>query len=63
MQLSNIDTDDALLFGSLAMVAIGTLLVAATLSGNLALALGIALIVFGAPAFVVIFLAAGEAAK
>lgn len=58
MNLPKIATDDALLFGSLALVAIGTLLVTLSVTGNAALAVGLALIVFGAPSFVVTFLAA-----
>jgi hypothetical protein len=54
------DTDDLLLFGSLAMVAIGVLLVVASLSGHLALAVGAGLITFGLPSFLVTFMAAGE---
>lgn len=61
--MPKIATDDALLFGSLAMVAIGTLLVIVALTANVALAVGSALIVFGVPSFVVTFLAAAGEPK
>ena len=63
MNLPKIATDDALLFGSLALVAIGTLLVGVSLTANVALSVGAALIVFGVPSFVVTFLAAAEESK
>lgn len=61
--MPKIATDDALLFGSLGMVAIGTLLVIVALTANAALAVGSALIVFGVPSFAITFLAAAGEPK
>ena len=54
------DTEDLILFGSFAAVAIGALLVVAASAGNGFLAIGVGLIVFGVPSAIVTFLAAGE---
>lgn len=56
-------TEDLLLFGSLALTAIGVCLVVENLSHQISLAVGSAFIVFGLPSFFVIFLAAAEESK
>lgn len=63
MKLPKIDTDDALLFGSLAAFALGVTIVAASLTEHLGLAVGLGMIVFGAPSAVIAFLAAAEPPK
>ena len=55
------DTDDLLLFGSLALAAVGVTLVVFASTGDAVAALGAALLVFGVSAFLVTFMAAGEA--
>lgn len=55
-----IETDDALLFGSIGLAALGTALTAFSLTSNPILAVGLALIVFGAPTAVLVLLAAGD---
>lgn len=59
----NLPTEDVLLFGSLAMVAIGSALAVGSITGRGLLAFGVALIVFGIPAFVITFIAAAEEPK
>lgn len=56
--MTHINTDDLLLFGSLGVFAVGAALVAASTSGNAILSLGVAFIVFGLPAALIIFMAA-----
>ena len=53
------DSDDAFLFGSLGLVAVGCAMVVAATTSDAVLAIGVGLAVFGLPAFVVTFLAAG----
>lgn len=60
MNLPDIDPDDLFLFGSLALMAIGAAVVTVASTGQGWLAFGVALIVFGLPAFLVTFMAAGE---
>jgi hypothetical protein len=55
-----IAADDALLFGSLSLVAIGAALVTFTTTNDLLGALGVALVVFGVPSKLITLLAAGE---
>lgn len=55
-----IDNDDLVLFGSLASFAIGAALVTAGTTGEGWVAFGVALVVFGLPAFLIAFMAAGE---
>lgn len=54
------DADDALLFGSLALVALGLALVTFTTTQDALAALGVALVTFGAPSTLITLLAAGE---
>jgi hypothetical protein len=63
MNLSKIEADDVLLFSSLAMAAIGAALVTLTITDDFAAALGVALMVFGIPACLIVFMAAGEPSK
>jgi hypothetical protein len=63
MNLPKIATDDALLFGSLAAFALGVAFVVGAMTGDALLALGAALVGFGLPASVVIFMAAAEPSK
>lgn len=58
-----IETDDALLFGSVGILALGAALVTAATTGALLLALGAGLMVFGLPATVIVFLASSEEPK
>ncbi len=58
-----IATDDALLFGSLALAAIGAGFVTATTTGDILAAAGVALIVFGIPSALITFMAASEDTK
>ncbi len=58
-----IATDDVLLFGSLALAAIGAAFVTATTTGDILTALGVALIAFGVPSALITFMAASEEAK
>ena len=57
--MPKIAADDAFLFGSLGLLAIGCAMIVAASTGDAWLAIGVALAVFGLPAFVVTFLAAG----
>lgn len=52
------DTDDLLLFGSLALVAIGTSLVTFTTTQDPVAAIGVLFVVFGLPSAVISLLAA-----
>ncbi|MCA1570829.1 MAG: hypothetical protein LC798_11030 [Chloroflexi bacterium] len=56
----NIDTDDLLLFGSLALVAVGSALVVAALTEHVLLACGTGMIGFGLPTALITLLAARE---
>lgn len=60
MKLPKIDIDDLMLFGSLALVAVGAALVTAETTGSLLLAFGVLCVAFGLPTAVVAFLAAAE---
>jgi hypothetical protein len=60
MRLPKIAPDDLLLFGSLALVAIGLALVTLTTTGDAVAALGVALVAFGGPSVFITLLAAGE---
>ena len=55
-----IDADDILLFGSLALAAIGAAFVTATTTGDILAAVGVALIAFGIPSALITFMAASE---
>lgn len=61
--MPQIDTDDLLLFGSLALAAVGAALVTATTTGDALAAAGVALIVFGIPSVLITFMAASEEPK
>lgn len=63
MTFPKIDPDDLVLFGSLALAATGAALVTAGSTSNGLLAFGVALLVFGTPAFLVTFMAAAEEPK
>ena len=63
MNLPKIDTDDLLLFGSLGLAAGGAALIAWATTDEIGLALGVLLLVFGVPAALVTFMAAGEPSK
>ena len=54
------NTDDLLLFGSLALAAIGAALVTLTTTDDGILALGVAFVVFGVPTALITLLAAGD---
>lgn len=60
MKLPKIDPDDLLLFGSLALAAIGAALITVTSTDDFAAALGVALLVFGIPSVLITFMASGE---
>lgn len=55
-----IDSDDAVLFGSLGSFAVGSGLVALAASGDGLLAIGLVLVVFGLPSACIALLAAGS---
>lgn len=57
----NIDSDDLVLFGSLALVALGVALVVEVVTAEAFLALGAALVVFGVPSALVALMASGQA--
>lgn len=61
--MPKIATDDLLLFGSLAMTAIGAALVVGVISTEPMLAIGIAFITFGLPSALITFMAAFEESK
>lgn len=54
------DTDDLLVFGSLALAAIGAALITGTTTGDVLAALGVALVLFGIPSALITFMASGE---
>ena len=54
------DTDDLLLFGSLALAAIGAALITGTFTGDVLAAIGVALLLFGIPSALITFMASGE---
>ena len=60
MTLPKIAAEDALLFGSLALVAVGSAFVTFTTTQDALLAFGVALVVFGVPSTLITLLAAGE---
>ena len=60
MTLPKIDADDAILFGSLALVSVGVALIGYATTNDGLIALGLSLIVFGLPAAIITILAAGE---
>lgn len=57
------DSDDIVLFGSLALAAIGAALVTAGTTSDGVLAFGVALLVFGVPATLIAFMAASQETK
>lgn len=63
MKLPKIDPDDLVLFGSLALAALGIALIVGTTTGDVLAAAGAALLVFGIPSALVTFMAAGEEPK
>lgn len=58
--MPNIDADDALLFGSLALAALGAALITGTTTGDVLAAVGVALLLFGIPSALITFMASGE---
>lgn len=54
------DTEDLILFGSVALAALGVALIAFSLTSQPALAVGLAFIVFGIPSALIILMAAGD---
>ncbi len=54
------DPDDLLLFGSLALAAIGAAFITASTTGDVLAALGVALLLFGIPSALITFMASGE---
>ncbi len=55
-----IATDDLVLFGSLALAAIGAAFVTVTTTNDGLAAIGVALLMFGIPATLITFMAASE---
>ena len=60
MTLPKIDADDAILFGSLALCAIGAALITFTTTADALASVGVAFVVFGVPSSLITLLAAGE---
>jgi hypothetical protein len=60
MKLPNIASDDLMLFGSLALFALGAAVVVVATTKDPLLAFGVGLVVFGLPAGLIAFLAAAE---
>lgn len=58
MRFPKIASDDLVLFGSLALAAVGAALVTAGMTSDGVLAFGAALLVFGIPATLIAFMAA-----
>ena len=54
------DTEDLLLFGSLALAALGAALIVGTTTDDLLLAFGVAFVVFGIPSALITLMASGE---
>lgn len=63
MRIPPIAADDLVLFGSLALAAIGAAFVTATTTGDVLAAAGVALLVFGIPSALITFMAASEETK
>lgn len=61
--MNRIDSDDILLFGSLAGFALGVAMVVGAMTGDALLAVGMALVGFSFPACAVVFMAASEPSK
>lgn len=61
--MNRIASDDILLFGSLAVFALGVGLVTAAATGDAMLALGMFLVSFALPSTAVVFMAAQETSK
>ena len=58
--MPNIDADDLLLFGSLALASLGAALITGTTTGDVLAAVGVALLLFGIPSALITFMASGE---
>ena len=58
--MPNIDTDDLLLFGSLALAAVGAAFITGTFTGDVLAAVGVAFLLFGIPSALITFMASGE---
>lgn len=63
MRFPKIDSDDLVLFGSLALAAVGVVLVTGVSTGNFGLALGLALVFFGILSALIAFMAAAGETK
>jgi hypothetical protein len=63
MKFPKIEPDDLVLFGSLALAAVGGAFITAGTTSDSILALGVALIVFGIPSALIAFMAASEENK
>ena len=63
MTFPKIEPDDIVLFGSLALFAIGAAFITAATIGDGLAAVGVALLVFGGPAALIAFMAAAEPSK
>ena len=57
------DSDDLVLFGSLAIAALGAAFVTATTTRDVLAAVGVALVVFGIPSALIAFMAASQETK
>lgn len=57
------DNDDLLLFGSLALAAIGAGIITLTTTDDFGAALGVVLLVFGLPSALIAFMAAAQETK
>jgi hypothetical protein len=60
MKLPKIAADDALLFGSLFLLAVGSAVAIVATTDNALLAIGVGLMAFGLPSALLSFMAAGE---
>jgi hypothetical protein len=60
MTLPKIASDDVLLFGCLALAAVGAALITFTTTHDGLAALGVAFVVFGVPSALIVLLAAGD---
>ena len=63
MNLPKIAPDDLMLFGSLALAAVGAAIVVAATTTDAFLAVGVALIAFALPCVLIVFMAASEETK